>query len=159
MASSADLKENEMPVISNPAQLRCLDSAGNSGVIAPGTLLKYLNYIFSFKGIAGGNPTTWVGLGTFFISEYNPMRIDVLVRQYSTVETRKNISLSINSVGNIVYKDGSGYNYLGYVLRGNYIDIYIKLPVLFYYIGWVFGNYTSALSDKTTEPPGIVYVP
>lgn len=128
-------------------------------MVEPGTLLKDLSYIFKSVGIPGGNTTTWVGLGTFFISEYNPLRIDILVRQYSTVETRKNISLSMNSANGIVYKDGNGYNYIGYVLRGNYIGVYIKLPVLFYYIGWVFGNYRSALGNTTEEPSGIVYVP
>ena len=38
MAEQKDIRENQMNPISNPAYLRCLDSAGNSGVVAPGNL-------------------------------------------------------------------------------------------------------------------------
>ena len=158
MASSADIHENEMGVISNPAQLRCLDSAGNSGVVEPGTLLKDLSYIFKSGGLSGGNPTKWIGLGRFLGDPYRPIRIDMISGIYNASSGRKEIELVLTK--NVdVYCYGTGKGVIGYVINGNNLDIYLKVVQTESYNGWVYGAFINTIGDTQVEPSGIVYVP
>ncbi len=147
-----------MTTISNPAHLRCLDSSGNSGLVTPGTLLKNLSYIFRSGGIAGGQPTKWIGLGKFYMGPYSPIRIDIISGQYNMASGRSEINLVLTWNGQL-YAYGTGKNIIGYILNGSNLDIYLKLSSVHAYNGWIFGTFVSTLIDTTTEPSGIVYIP
>ena len=158
MASSADIHENEMAVISNPAQLRCLDSSGNSGVVSPSTLLKDLNYIYKSDSVAGGQPVTWKALGRFNGNPYLPIRIDLIKARYHIASDMDEIKLVL-AWNTTMYVHGTGKNIVGYVMNGNQIDFYIKLSSTEIAIGWIYGSFVQELNDTTEEPSGIVYVP
>lgn len=156
MAENLDIRENQLEQ-RTAAYLRCIDSAGNSGLVAPGTVLGYLAHVFKQGGLQGGGVTTWVGLGTFGANPYQPIRIDIITGVYNA-STKNHIDLVI-TVLNKVSVSGQGINRIGYVLRGAVIDIYLKVTPGDAYNGWILGNFINAINATTTEPSGIVYVP
>ena len=159
MAESLDVRENEMQQISNPAYLRCIDSAGNSGLVDVDEIKK-TPYKFINGGIVGGSPTTWVGLGSFYLDMYYTTRVNLVVGPYHIVDNRNNIDVVIAGNTDNMFISGSGYNHIGYVIKSeSSFDLYLKVNSTEMYNGWVFGTSRQDLDRTTTEPSGIVYVP
>ena len=156
MAGNLDIRENQMEQ-RTAAYLRCIDSVGNSGLTTPGAVLGYLPQLFKQGGLQGGGVTTWIGLGTFGANPYQPIRIDIITGTYSNT-TKNHIDLVITVLSE-VYTSGKGIGRIGYVLRGAYIDIYLKVFPGDAYNGWIHGNFINEIAIATTEPNGIVYVP
>ena len=149
----ADIRENQMTLISNPTYLRCVDSAGNTGTIT--------NFEYEFKtfGVAGGSPTTWLPLGSYSLEEYAPVRLSMTVGSYYIASKRKNYDVTLTrGSGEQVCASGNGGGLIGYVVSGSRLNIYAKVVATEICIGWIFGNGNQPLSKTTTEPSGIVYV-
>lgn len=158
MAGNLDIRENQMEQ-RTAAYLRCIDSAGNSGLIDANTF-KRTDYRFIQKGVAGGNPEQWIGLGTFQTDPYYPARINISFGNYHIPSSRKILDITFSGHTANFYAAGNGENVVGYVLRGsNIVDLYIKLSSTQIAVGWVYGLAIQDLAKTTTEPNGIVYVP
>lgn len=159
MASTADIHENEMPTISKPAQLRCLDSSGNSGIVALSEITKNVSYIFSLEGQNLGTPQKpkWWGLGEFHTEAYVPVRVNISIGAYTSTD-RSIIDVTLTGYDKM-YISGSGKGKIGYVLDGSNIKVYVKCEAGESYIGFCFGRYLGKVPATTTEPSGIVYVP
>lgn len=154
----ADLYENKLAQINNPAYLRCLDSAGNSRVVDINAV-KSTTHKFLFGGLAGGQPDTWFGLGSFTIDPYYPTRINLSFGNYHIPGNRQILDITFAGRGSI-YVAGNGAGIVGYVLKGGVtLDLYVKLISTQIFTGWVFGHQRMDLGNTTTEPSGIVYVP
>ena len=154
----ADIKENAMTQISNPTYLRCIDSAGNSGVIATSEITKKLSYIFSHDGKSYGDSNTkWFGLGEFHSEAYVPIRLNLSLGVYSS-RARTIIDITLTNHGEM-YVSGTGLGKIGYVVNGSNVKIYVMRAPGESYIGFCFGRFLADVPDTTTEPSGIVYVP
>lgn len=148
----ADLKENAL-VVRIPANIRCLDSAGNSGI----TPVKYINRFLRF-GINGGQPITWFKLGSFTTNEYEPVLIHLRYGWFNTMD--KNIDIVITTSDSTEYVSGTGFNVIGYIKTSNRsIDVYAKLEPAHLCVGYVFGFNENNISSSIEEPSGIKYIP
>ena len=153
----ADIRENQMTLISNPTYLRCVDSAGNSGVIATSEITKNLSYIFSYDGKnMGDSNKKWFGLGEFHSDAYVPIRLNLSLGGYSS-RARTIIDVTLTN-HNEMYVSGTGLGKIGYVVNGSNVKIYVMRAPGESYIGFCFGRFLANVPDTTTEPSGIVYV-
>lgn len=159
MAEQLDIQENEMAIDNKAPYLRGVASNGNS-ILVDVQAFKSTEYQFVREGVSGGEPTTWVGIGTFQNDPYFPTRINLSFGNYHLPTTRKIIDVTFSGYNASLYKAGNGENVIGYVLRDNNImDLYIKMQATQIAIGWVYGLGRKYLGSTTSEPSGIVYVP
>lgn len=154
----ADKRENQMTEIKNPTYLRCLDSAGNSGITTISDITKDLSYIFSYEGKnLGDSSSKWYGLGEFHSEAYNPIRINISIGAYNS-NSRSIIDVTLTNHGQM-YVSGIGNGKIGYIINGSKVKVYVKVNPGDSYIGFCFGRFLANVPDSTTEPSGIVYVP
>ena len=158
MAEQLDIRENEMQQINNPTFLRCVDSAGNSGLISTTEITKNLSYIFSFDGKnLGDSNKKWFGLGEFHSDAYVPIRLNLSIGAYAST-SRVILDVTLTNHGDM-YVSGSGLGKIGYVVNGDKVKVYVMRNPGESYIGFCFGWFLADVPDATTEPSGIVYVP
>lgn len=157
MAENLDIRENQMQQ-RTAAYLRCIDSAGNSGIIATTEITKNLSYIFSYDGKNLGDSTKkWFGLGEFHSDAYVPIRLNLSIGDYAST-SRTIIDVTLTNHGEM-YVSGTGLGKIGYVVNGSNVKIYVMRAPGESYIGFCFGRFLADVPDTTTEPSGIVYVP
>lgn len=157
MAEQQDIRENQMAQ-RTAAYLRCVDSAGNSGLVSPQSITNF-EYEFKTFGISGGEPVTWVPLGSYVLDPYAPVRLSMVIGSYFIASNRKICDVTLaKGAEEPVCASGSGGGFIGYVVSGSRLNIYAKVGPTEIAIGWIFGSQKQSLSRTTTEPSGIVYV-
>ena len=157
MAENLDVRENEMQQ-GTAAYLRCIDANGNSCLVTPKSITNF-EYEFKTFGISGGEPTTWLPLGSYVLDAYFPVRLSMVVGSYFIASNRKIFDVTFSKgAEEPVCASGNGGGLIGYVVSGNRLNIYAKVGPTEICIGWIFGSQKQSLSKTTTEPGGIIYV-
>ena len=157
MAEQQDIRENQMAQ-RTAAYLRCVDSAGNSGLVSPQSITNF-EYEFKTFGIYREKKAKWVLLGSYVLDPYAPVRLSMVIGSYFIASNRKICDVTLaKGAEEPVCASGSGGGFIGYVVSGSRLNIYAKVGPTEIAIGWIFGSQKQSLSRTTTEPSGIVYV-